>query len=399
MASHVSVRWFLGSQWGAGAILGTLPAASDEDVLVLAHRTFRQRFQSDPHVIGRMVTVNGQRATIGAVLGEDFAPQLPEWFWRPGLDRVEVDAYRGLVPLMPPVRRDLNQMVPIYLAIGQLKAGVGIDQARAQLKSIHARIQQANPEPYGLSTTVMMPLDEKLVGTSRGGAPYPVGGSPVRAADHVRQRRQSVDVTIVSTSEGNRAADVGRAAGWSGCPPTVCRRASAYALLGGVGGVLLAWWLVNVIVGIAGPAVPKTDRDNPRFDCPRICNRDVSAYCCVRWALAPPITLSRTNVQAGARMRAPVGASSSRRAPPRRPFGSHNPARVDDRCWSLAQALMLKSVWRMTAYPAGFTPERDPDAAHGVQRAGVSRGPGEAHLCGGAAGYGRGRSQVYARPN
>jgi hypothetical protein len=60
---------------GAQPLLGELPGAADTQVLVLAHRVFRDQFHADPGVIGRAVSVDGRQLTIGAVLPDDFEPQ------------------------------------------------------------------------------------------------------------------------------------------------------------------------------------------------------------------------------------------------------------------------------------------------------------------------------------
>ena len=51
---------------------------------------------SDPQVIGRAMTIDGRQMTIGAVLPEDFQPQLPgDEVGGRASDRVEPDAFRG----------------------------------------------------------------------------------------------------------------------------------------------------------------------------------------------------------------------------------------------------------------------------------------------------------------
>ena len=73
---------------------------------MLSYRAYRDRFQADPNVIGRAVTVDGRQATISAVLPEDYEPQLPAFGWRPGLDQAEIEVYRGLVT--PPVPKSFG---------------------------------------------------------------------------------------------------------------------------------------------------------------------------------------------------------------------------------------------------------------------------------------------------
>jgi putative ABC transport system permease protein len=337
---------------GARATLGALPAATDRQVLVISHRTFRQRFESDPRVIGRAVTINGRQYTIAAVLAEDFAPQLPEWFWRPGLDRLEVDAYQGLMTPVPPRGHDPNQMAPIYLALGQLKPGVRIEQARAELESIHGRIQQEYSTPFGPSSAVLVPLDEKLVGPSRRALRILLAAALVVLLITCA----NVASLLWSRSAVRQKETALRMAVGSG-PLRVVRQLLAesvgYALLGGAGGVLLAWWLVTVIVGIAGEAVPRLTEASVDF---RVLGfaTVISVLTALMFGIGPALSLGHSHVQEvlkdGAR-----GASASRRvrAAGRVAVGVQLALTV---VLVTGAGLMLKSVWRMTSYPAGFTP-------------------------------------------
>jgi putative ABC transport system permease protein len=337
---------------GARAILGALPAATDRHVLAIAHRTFRQRFESDPGVIGRAVTIDGRQYTIGAVLAEDFAPQVPEWFWRPGLDRLEVDAYQGLMTPGPATGRDPNQRVPIYLAIGELKPGVPIEHARAELESIHGRIQAEHPTPFGRSTAVLVPLDEKLVGPSRRALRILLAAALVVLLITCA----NVASLLLSRSAARQKETALRMAVGSG-PLRVVRQLLAesvgYALLGGAGGVLLAGWLVSVIIGTAGQAVPRLTEATVDAQVLGFATA-ISLLTALIFGIGPALSLGHTDVQdvlkEGAR-----GASASRRvrAAGRLAVGVQLALTV---VLVTGAGLMLKSVWRMTSYPAGFTP-------------------------------------------
>src|SRR5438445_11976921 len=56
---------------------------------------------------------------------------------------------------------------PMIYVWGKLKAGVSVDQARAEMKTIAARLEKAYPETNGKETAVVTPLLENLVGKYR----------------------------------------------------------------------------------------------------------------------------------------------------------------------------------------------------------------------------------------
>ena len=57
--------------------------------------------------------------------------------------------------------------VRTYQALGALKAGVTIEQARAEIDAIHTREQRDRPTPFGATSAVVLPLQDKIVGPVR----------------------------------------------------------------------------------------------------------------------------------------------------------------------------------------------------------------------------------------
>ena len=102
-------------------------------------------FRGDPKVIGRALSVDGRPATIAAVLSEAFHPQLQTFGVIVDLDTVEPAAYRMLRADPPPQAITPATGVRIYQAIGELKAGVTIEQTRAEIDAIHTREQRDHP--------------------------------------------------------------------------------------------------------------------------------------------------------------------------------------------------------------------------------------------------------------
>jgi len=137
------------------------PSASPE-VVVLTDAYWRQRFGSDPHVVGRILTLDGRTHTIVGVLRPDF--QLPT----ARLASV-ADAF---VPIHVDAERvgwggDHNNE-----AIGRLRAGVTPEQARIELDVLQAQVSEIatreTHEPITLAS-VVTPLSETVVGQARRG--------------------------------------------------------------------------------------------------------------------------------------------------------------------------------------------------------------------------------------
>jgi putative ABC transport system permease protein len=160
-------------------VLGVRPAlgrplrADDErrgaaDVVVLGHAIWRDRFGADASIAGRAIVLDGRPHTVVGVLPASF--QLPETPRLAGPVQLtaRVDA---LVPLRLP--EDLGWQGDYnHVALGRLKHGVMLEQARADLDVIQARVSRRISEEEHHTVTIrasIIPLAEAVIGTARRG--------------------------------------------------------------------------------------------------------------------------------------------------------------------------------------------------------------------------------------
>ena len=139
---------------GTAPLLGRPLAARDEDpaeppVVVISHALWQTRFAGDPGVIGRPVKLGTASATIVGVMPEGFGFPVNQRIWAP----LRVDG-----STLPP-RTGPNASV-----FGRLAAGASLDDARAELGAIGARLAATYPETHQhirpRVTTYAKPLDE-----------------------------------------------------------------------------------------------------------------------------------------------------------------------------------------------------------------------------------------------
>jgi len=100
-------------------------------VIVLSSKLWRDRFGSDPHIVGHDITLDSQRYNVVGVMPEKFVFPSFAKVWVPLAWTDQDRAVRG------------NHN---YLAIARLKPGVNLKQANAELASISARLEQLYPE-------------------------------------------------------------------------------------------------------------------------------------------------------------------------------------------------------------------------------------------------------------
>lgn len=143
----------------------------DEDVsghpatAILSHGMWARHFGSDPHVIGRSITINGQPYEVVGIMPQSFAlphEVLPTLY---GAEQAEVLLPFPLTANAAEVRGHED-----YNIIGKLKPGVPLEQARAEMATITVRLRHDFPEVYppnGGLTFAMVPLHEQVVGNVR----------------------------------------------------------------------------------------------------------------------------------------------------------------------------------------------------------------------------------------
>ncbi len=131
---------------GAAPLLGRafLPEEDKEGanrVVILGHSLWQSRFGSDSAIVGRSLTLNNQSYTVVGVMSSSF--QFPVGFGY--LGKVLNDPIDLYVPLAA-TSAELRRGNYSFFAIGRLKPGITIDQARAEMTTIEGRLEQQYPD-------------------------------------------------------------------------------------------------------------------------------------------------------------------------------------------------------------------------------------------------------------
>jgi putative ABC transport system permease protein len=155
-AAAVSANFFatVGVQPEIGR--GFLPEEDrpDSRAVVLLHGFFERRFGAERSLVGRTVTLNGSPHTVVGVMPRGY--------------RFPVSA-EMLVTIGDLGQESLESRNthPGLVGIGRLKAGVTLDRARAQMRTIAARLASHYPDSNTGVGVEAAPLSEILVGSSR----------------------------------------------------------------------------------------------------------------------------------------------------------------------------------------------------------------------------------------
>jgi len=132
---------------------------------ILSYGTWARRFGSDPRVLGRKIVLNGLPYEVVGIMPRSFSLPREVMPTLDGAEQAEI-----LLPLPMPPDAAQNRDHEDYNIIGELKPGVSVQQARAEMDTITARLRHEYPEVYppnGGLTFRIVPLLEQVVGNVR----------------------------------------------------------------------------------------------------------------------------------------------------------------------------------------------------------------------------------------
>jgi len=335
---------------GAQPSPGRTFAPGERDVAILGRGIFERRLGSDPNIIGKTVTLDGRAVTVVGVMPPGFRFQFPQS--APSVTELtEIDAYEPSD--MSPANQVRGRNMAIVNVVARLKPGTSIQQARAEMEAIQARIARENPKSfYDLVTLRVVPLHEKLVGNARRALLVllaAVGFVMLIACANLanlllaRASARQKEIAVRAALGAGRLRVV-----WQFLAEGV-----VLSVLGGAVGLLLARWGIALMVRLGPQAVPRlaeTSMDG------RVLGFTfaVSLLSCLLFGLGPAVACSQTKLhhvlkEGGWTASGAVGLNIRRLL-----VGGELALAL---VLLVGAGLMLKSFWRMNARPAGFDPE------------------------------------------
>ncbi len=127
--------------------LGRLLLPDDERgaadrVLLIGHREWQRRFNGDPAIVGRTLTLNTVPHVVIGVMPEGFAFPLNHQFW---------------IPLRENPAQYERRTGPMLSVFGVMAPGMTADTAAAELETNHRRLAAQFPEAYGRLRPIVLP--------------------------------------------------------------------------------------------------------------------------------------------------------------------------------------------------------------------------------------------------
>jgi putative ABC transport system permease protein len=220
-----------------------------EPSVVLSQRTWQRTFGSDPQIVGKAITLNGRGRTVVGVMPQSFTFPAADERSLPG----DVDLWI-LHPLPPPTRRG-----PYYLrGIARLKPDASLQQAQAELSNIGARIQQDNPLTNADTAFVSRSLKDAIVGDV-GRTLFVLFGGVAFVLLIASLNVANLSLSRAASRGSEIAIRTALGAGRRRIMRQLLTESLLLATAGAAGGVLLAWWGVNLLRTIGSNYLPRLD--------------------------------------------------------------------------------------------------------------------------------------------
>ena len=238
--------------------LGVQPSAgrlftADEDrpggprVVVLGHGFWQRRYGGDPGVVGRTVLLNARPATVVGVLPADYR------HIEPNPER-EADVF---VPYQFD-RANANRGGHFIRAVGRLKPGVGVAEARAQLEAVAARLERQYPRDNTGQGVLASPLLDAMVEKSR---PALLLLSSAAGVVLLVACANLANLLLASGSRRGRELAIRGAlgAGRGRILRQLLTESLTLSAAGGLAGVALAFWIARGLTVLGDSGVPRAD--------------------------------------------------------------------------------------------------------------------------------------------
>ncbi len=228
-----------------------------DNVVIISARLWQRRFNSDPQIIGTKLLLNGKTFTVVGVMPASFDFPLQLFNLGNGAQ------FGGRAEIWQPLAFTDDQMKARYsrsfAIIGRLASGTSPARAQAEIEAINAQMRREHPNNYGKGNSFggdVLPLHDLAVGGMRP-ALLILLSAVFLVLLIACANLTTMLLARAAAREHEMAIRVALGAGPLRLLKQVLTESVLLALIGGVAGVLLALWGVELLKVIGAQTVPR----------------------------------------------------------------------------------------------------------------------------------------------
>ena len=216
-----------------------------DQVVMISHRLWQNRFAADPNIVGRTITLNGRGLGVIGVMPAGFEfPFKDISVWKPAAFTVEEQSEK-------------ERGSHFLNVAGRLKRGVTLEQAQAEMEAVGREIGSLHTGDYQNGYGVqLVPLHDETVGESREallillatvGFVLLIACANVANLLLVRATARQKEIAIRLALGARRSRVISQ----------LLSESLLLAFVGGVAGLLLALWGVDLLVALGPVDLPR----------------------------------------------------------------------------------------------------------------------------------------------
>jgi putative ABC transport system permease protein len=217
--------------------------AGGERVVILGHGLWKRRFGGEASILDRAITLNGEAYTVIGVM--------PEGFRFPIISNAE-----AWLPLMQSVNSTCGRGCYTLRTVARLKPGIEIERARQEMGGLAEGLAEKYPEVNTGVGITLVSLHEQMVGSLKPmllvllgavGFVLLIACANVANLMLARAATRTKEIAIRTALGASRARLVRQ----------LLTESLLLSLAGGALGLLLAFWLVDVMVAFSPASTPR----------------------------------------------------------------------------------------------------------------------------------------------
>ena len=252
---------------GTGPIKGRVFSANEfgegqDNVVVISARLWQRRFNSDPEILGKPISLNGRNFTVVGIMPAKFEFPIP-------LFNIQGGQFAGQVDIWKPIAFTKDELESrgsrSYGVIARLKPGVTLGRAQAEINTITANWITQFPGSYSPPQVrfgaSLYALHEQITGGMRA-ALLILSGAVALVLLIACANLTTMLLARAGAREREFAIRIALGAGRMQLLRQILSESVLLAVIGGIAGVLLAVWGLDLLREIGTQTVPRIAEAN-----------------------------------------------------------------------------------------------------------------------------------------